>query len=98
MEPSWTACMPSKCRLTPRATSSGRGPPAGSPPATGLRATTSVSTGTGLFQDACRFGGSEDAPALRDAPARPEPQEAEDQAPDAPPFDRRDQAGRAERR
>src|SRR6202035_2424345 len=85
-----TACIPSKCRLTPRPTSSGRGPAAGSLSATGLPATTSVSTGTRLLHRGHRFGRREDAPTLRDDSSRAEPEEAENEPADAHPLDRRD--------
>src|ERR1700719_4255066 len=98
METASTACMPSKCRLTPRATSSGRDPAAGSLSATGLPATTSVSTGTCLLHRGHQCGRREDAPALRNDPSRAEPEEAENQPADAHPLDRRDQPLRPERR
>src|ERR1700693_1605993 len=98
METASTACIPSKWRLTPRVTSSGRGPAAGSPSAAGPRATTSVSTGTGLLHCCYRCGRREDAPALRDDPAGPEPEETEDEPTEPHPLDRRDQLGRSEGR
>src|ERR1035438_4866359 len=97
IDTSSTARTPSKCLLTCCATSKGRWSGAGRP-ATGVSGSASVSTGTGI-------------PHLRDLPAwrehatplgqnatRSEPEETEDQAADAHPLERWDQAGRTERR